>query len=374
MADLNLIEKIGLEILRRRIDRNASHIREWSRSELAEIERIEFRTKIVAALAGALSGALLGIIEIWLGESALDFTTVAAWRAQLPDWTLYVALAVLISGAEVVYLYGYALRAVARISSVAGLSLSAHEIEDLIARGLARAALEIPNPREPIYGMDPYARVPRWKLIAYTVLYRLKVGATSFIVRVLLQRVLSRTAFRVFVPLAALPVFAIWNALIARWVVREVRIRVTGPLVVQQLGERIAAARASLDQRARRIILGVVGEVIVRGEDAHPNYVLLLERLFAELDLDPEPVRPDWPASCKALMQLSPQVQNLVLAILTVAAVLNSRLRKAQRELIEEAFRRCNRTLRPDAIPSLRQQILEGKGINEEQLRRLGLD
>jgi hypothetical protein len=58
--------------LRRRIDRAESHIHEWSDAELAEIQHSERRTMIVAALAGATSGAILGITEIWLGNAALD--------------------------------------------------------------------------------------------------------------------------------------------------------------------------------------------------------------------------------------------------------------------------------------------------------------
>lgn len=40
MTELNFVERIGLEVLRRRIDRaeSQSHIHEWSDAELAEIQ------------------------------------------------------------------------------------------------------------------------------------------------------------------------------------------------------------------------------------------------------------------------------------------------------------------------------------------------
>lgn len=371
MDELNFVERIGLEVLRRRIDRKEPHIHKWTPAELAEIERTERRTKIVAALAGAISGAALGIIEIWLGEAGLNLTGATPWREQLPHWAIYVILTIVISGLEVLCLYAYALGAVARIGSIAGLSLPAREVEQLVARGLARAALEMPNPRQPIHGIDPYARVPRWKLVAYAVLYRVKVGATSFILRVVLRRVLARTAFRVLIPLVAIPVFAVWNVLIARWVMGEVRLRVAGPLIVHQLGERIRAARALLDQRSRQIILEAIAEVIQSGEDAHPNYALLLERLFEELAFQPESVKTGWHSTRNKLAELSPQVQDLLLTILTVTAVLNSRMRKAQRELLAEAFNLCGRPFRHDAVLRLRQEFITGQGLSDEQLCRL---
>lgn len=196
MAELNFVERMGLDLLRRRIEREESDIHKWSDFELAEIQRIERRTKTVAALAGATSGAVLGAVEIWLGPGVLMVTDATEWREQLPYWSLFVSLTVLVSGAEILYLYGFVLRSVARITSMAGLSLSSQEVEQLIARGLSRAALELPNPRQPIHGIDPYARVSRWKLAAYALLYRIKVGATSFVFRVLLRRILSRAALR----------------------------------------------------------------------------------------------------------------------------------------------------------------------------------
>ena len=364
MAELNFVERIGLEVLRRQLGREDSHIHKWSQSELAEIQRIERRTKTVAAFAGATSGAILGLVEIWLGEAALDVTGATPWRQQLPYWSIYVSLTVLVSGAEVLYLYAYVLRAVARISSIAGLSLSVRDVEQLVARGLSRAALEIPNPRQPIHGIDPYARVPRWKLLGYAILYRIKVGATSFVLRVLLRRILSRTALRVFIPLVAIPVFAIWNALVARWVMREVRIRVAGPLVVQQLGARIAADRAKLEEESRQLIVEAVGELIMRGEDAHPNYALLLARLFEDLSIVPESVRIDWDSIRAGLVKLHPQAQDLLLTILTVAAILNSRLRKAQRDMLVEAFRLCGRPFSSQAVLGLRQEFINGQGLS----------
>jgi hypothetical protein len=38
MTELNFVERIGLEVLRRRIHKAESHIYEWSDAELAEIQ------------------------------------------------------------------------------------------------------------------------------------------------------------------------------------------------------------------------------------------------------------------------------------------------------------------------------------------------
>ena len=95
------------------------------------------------------------------------------------------------------------------------------------------------------------------------------------------------------------------------------------------------------------MIVEAVGEVILGGKDAHPNYALLLARLFEDLAIPPESVRIDWDSSRADLAKLHPQAQDLLLTILTVAAILNSRLRRAQRDLLAEAFSLCGRPFVP---------------------------
>jgi len=372
MSELNFVERIGLDFLRRRIERQDSRIDKWSRSELSEIQRIERWTIAVAALTGAISGSILAVAEIWLSAEIVEAAAAARWREQLPYWSIYLSLAVLVSGAEILYLYWFALRMVARISSIAGLSLSTQEIEQMVARGLSRAALELPNPRAPICGIDPYARVPRWKLVAYAILYRIKIGVTSFVLRVLLRRILSRAALRFFIPLVAIPVFATWNGLIARWVMREVRIRVAGPLAVQELGERISAGRANLSDESRRLILKAVGEAIIRGEDAHPNYALLLTRLFQDLEIPPESIQIDWDSSRANLKNLNPKAQDLLLTTLTVATILSSRLRAAQRDLLADAHALSGRPFHLEPLLELQREFINGQGVSEKHLKAVG--
>jgi hypothetical protein len=280
-------------------------------------------------------------------------------------------LAALVSGAEIVFLYWLILRMVARISSVAGLCLSADEIDQVIARGLSRAALEIPNPRAPIYGIDPYTRVPRWKLIAYAALYRVKVGVTSFVVRVLLRRIIGRTGLRFFIPLVAVPVFAIWNGLVTRWVMREIRIRIAGPVLVQDLSDCVSESRPNLTDESRRLILHSAAESIIRGEDAHPNYSLLLTRLFQDLEISPESFEVDWDATRAGLKNLDGKAQDLLLIVLTAATILSSRLRKAQRDLLADAHALCDRPFQVEALLDLRRQFVSGQGLSKTHLKAI---
>jgi hypothetical protein len=358
---VNFVEQIGLDYLRRWSTREASHVHHWSDAELLQIERLERRAIAIAAAAGAVSGGLLAVVEIGLfaGPAALD---ADAWRELLPKWSIFLAAAVLFSGIELIYLYWTLLRIVGRISTIAGLSLERGEIEQIMALGLSRAALELPSPRVPVYGIDPYARVPRWKELAYAVLYRIKVGLTSFVLRVLLRRVVSRASLRFYMPLIGVPLFALWNGVVARWVMGEVRIRVAGPIAVDEFSAWVLAHKGALGAAAQRLMVEAVGEAIIVSQDAHPNFVLLLGRLLEILEVAPEPLRqPD--VSLGSVKGLSAAEQEVLLAAATVAVVLEGRLRRRQREFLHRLHKVCGRAFDTRSVLEARREFLRGQGV-----------
>ena len=116
----------------------------------------------------------------------------------------------------------------------------------------------------------------------------------------------------------------------ARWVMREVRLRIAGPVAVYDLAEYISERRGNLTEESRRLILQSVGEAnhTRRGcpsqlrPFAHP--VAPGSGNLAGVDPNRVEFEP-----C-GLKNLSPQAQDLLLTVLTAATILNSRLRKAQ--------------------------------------------
>jgi hypothetical protein len=370
---LNFVERLGLQLLLRRTGRKEPHLHRWPRSTLSQIRRIEIWTIGLAALSGAISGGILGGVEIWLNHQLFEEMKVTDWWQQIQYWSIFTGLTVLVSGIEIVFLYWNLLHAVARIGSLAGLHLSTQsEDSEVVAIGLALAALDLPNTREPVCGIDPYARTPRWKLRAHQILYRLKIGATSFLVRVALRRILARAALRLFIPLIAIPVFAVWNAVITWWIMREVRIRTAGPLAVQELRDRIAAEKDQLDEQSRRLLLEAIGEAMIRRCDAHPNFVLLLTHLFDDLNISPESLEVNWDADCAALRSLAPRSQDLLLTTLAVAAILAGHPRRTEKRLMEEAHAECGHDFRTEALGGLYRHFFDGRGLNDEDLEAVG--
>ena len=355
---LNVVERTGLAFLRRGCRRDDSEIRPWQDEDRARIRRLQIWAIGLCGLAGAVSAALIGAADLWLRNvlGTGSDPSLLSPGSDVAYWAWYGGIALLLSLLELLAMYWVLLRSVAGIADAAGLSVSQGDADDVLTTGLSRAALDIPNPRRSLHGLDPYARTSRLKLLAYTALYRIKVGATSFIVRILARRVLARSGLRVLLPFAAVPVFAGWNALIAWWVIREARVRAAGPLAVR---EAVAALeRAQLDDASRRLALDAVAELVVAAEDAHPNYDLLLARLCGALDIEAR--IPEWTEVRARLARADAPTQRAVLALMTTTTALRGRSSRSQRRVLESAYIACDRPL-GDALRAARRHIAEGR-------------
>ncbi len=355
---LNVVERAGLAFLRRGCQRKDSEIRRWRDADRARIRGLQVWAVAWCALAGAASAALIGAADLWL-RNVLGTGAEPSLFSPARDaayWAWYGGIALLLSLLELLAMYWVLLRSVGGIAGVAGLSISRNDAEDVLVTGLSRAALDIPNPRRALHGIDPYVRASRLKMLAYTALYRIKVGATSFIVRILARRVLARSGLRVLLPFAAVPVFAGWNGLIAWWVIREARVRAAGPLAVR---DAVAAIeQAQLDDEGTRLALDAVAELIVAAEDAHPNYDLLLAHLCETLGIEAR--IPDWTAVRTRLGHAEVPTQRAVLALMTTTVALRGRSCRRQRRVLEDAHGVCDLHL-GDALRTAQRRVIEGR-------------
>jgi hypothetical protein len=364
----NVLERRAADYLRRENDRKEAELRPCEPGELAALDRLERWSVARAFLAGALSGGILGSAEIFVRRGSLEGMEGMEWREQLPYWAAFGILTLVVTVVEILFLYWNALRSAARISRVAGVPLVGDPFAVFMARGLARAALEFPNPRDPLFGIDPYARTPRWKLATWALAYRMKVGVSSFVLRVLLRRVLARAALRGLIPMIMGPLYAFWNAYITWRVVREARVRSLGPFAVKEVSRRIGEALEDREEADRRLVVEAVGEMMIRSEDAHPNFALLLSHLLGALGVRAEDVDVDWATRRERLRESDGEVQEAVLKALVLASLLDGRVRRGERELLRDASGAAGRNFHRDAFRRVHEKLLAGARIEDADL------
>lgn len=353
----NLLERRAADYLARR--RAVAHRRDGKVTDggSATIRR---RAIAFAVMSGIISGSLIGGSEVFVRQSLLGGMEddIGFWQ-QLPYWAAFLGFAGIVSAVEIIALYWIALDSAVKINRIDGGALGDRDTE-LVERGLARAALEFPNPDIRVYGIDPYAYMPRWRLTAHNIGYRLKVGVSSFVLRLFMRRVVGRLVVRSLIPLLSGPLYAAWNAWIVWRIDKELRIRSLGPVAVEHLMRELAGATPAENSDAMEIVLHGTGELMMRACDAHPNYVLLLTRLKEHLGRKSD-LTVDWPTQRRQLRQMPRAKQETVLGALTVAAALAGKVTRNQQEFLRECHRDAGVPFRADAASRLREQIIAGK-------------
>lgn len=334
---------------------------------IVAIDRVTRWTIGLSALAGVISGGIIGGSEIWMRQSLLSGLEDAPWREVWPYWAAFYTFVGVISAIEIALLYALALTGIARITRHSGLPLMRDDGRGLLAHSLARAALEFPSPRVYVYGIDPYAHVANWKLTALNIAYKLKVGVSSFLLRVFLRRVAARVAIRGVIPLFAAPLYAVWNAYIIWRIMTEARLRTLGPFAVDALIAAHFSDVQELPNIEKDVILHAAGEMLTRGRDAHPNQIYLIGHLRNALHRTKD-ITLDWVTVRDDLPRLDAAGQSRVLDMLTLSCVVGTRIHHEQIAHLHRACQTCGTALHQSRVEELRKSLKRGHQITANDL------
>lgn len=386
-----LFVRLGIQILRAQhakmpppVDEDGVHVlNAEERKKIVSVGRwMIFR----AAFAGALSTVVAAICEVWAQPLLGPRPKHADLRAQVHFYGIVFGAMAVTSVLEIAYLYWDALRSVHNLSRAAGLDLfPAGKDGRRLASAMARAALELPNPRAEVEGVDPWREASRTRLIFASLVYKAKISATNFLLKFLIRRTLGRAAVRTWLPFVAVPITAFWNGVIAWLIVREATLRAIGPSAAHELVRLAWDGSPELSLTAKDAALRAVAAAIVRKEDVHPNLAALFHVVRSRLRGEDEaPISvgasqleaertlknlDDSKVFFEELATLSKEESALVLRTLAIAVVMDGRLTKREGRLVGEAFEKTGRAVDIAKIAALRSVFVSGKEASRDLVR-----
>lgn len=354
--------------------------------ERRALRRIEYWAVGRAALIGAVCagfGALANIAaQPLLGEDSAN----ASWGAWAEFLTVTLLAALPLVALELSLIYWNAIDSVHQLAAAAGLPLfrakeagqdvvgqegEVDSEDEIFAAVLARAALEIPNPPRPMFGIDPRREASRLRILMATMVYKAKVSLTKFVVRTLLTRVFGRAALRAWIPFVAIPITALWDALVCRRALREARLRAIGPSAAQELLGFVLAAHPEPSPALREALMRAIGTAVVRSRDFHPNLIELLDDLKGRIGETAAEALDDVPRFIECLRRLAPDEQRSVLHALVIGCILDGRVRQGERAIMSRAFRVCGRAPPRIQVLVLQRALLSGDALEPRMLAAL---
>ena len=331
--------------------------------ERAGLLRVTRGAVLRAALAGAINAAATCFGALFAAQVLGHEPEQASWLQHLSYWGLFGVLALIAAVLEIAYLYWDGLRAVRALSLVAGLQLDSRENLD-VRYALARAAFELPNPPDATFGVNPHREASKFTLATASLVYKLKISVTNFLFKALVERAIGRLATRSVLAFTAIPINALWNALVCWFVLREARIRVMGPSAASEMLDVIFTGEPPPSPALLTAVHRALGAAVVRTSELHPNHISLMRELrqrygdpLAGVEVD------DTRAFLRSLAELSQAERRTVLRVLTVAAILDGRLVKRERRLLLEAYQASAITPALDHVERLRKAFVSGDPI-----------
>ena len=331
-------------------------------SEMRAVER-------AAIWRAAGAGALCGIVT-WLGVYSAGYVEPMPhddWGAAAVFYGISLSVGITATALEILYLYWDCLRAGHRLSQIAGHpEVVDPDSDDAHCLALVRASLEIPNPRTPVFGIDPLSESRRWVLILYAVTYKLKVSVTNFIAKAVIRRLSGRLAGRVYIELGAVPVFATWNALICSWMLRQARVRALGPHLVHTAVERFfpdGVGALTLEQQATGLL--VLRKVVVQTAAFHPNVARLLRRYLEQTSYPLETLKARYPDLESALSDCDEGDRTTMLELLAMGCAIEGVVTKKNRRCLAAYQSHVGRDIDLSRLDAYLGFALEGRALSE---------
>jgi hypothetical protein len=147
---------------------------------------------------------------------------------------------------------------------------------------LVRVILEKPEKKRVKFNLDPY-KYKQKSHIFITLLYKLKVTLTNYIAKLILKRVLTRSAIRGFEALVAIPITGVLNAYALKNRVDEVKYNLTCRVYIYYLLDHLS--KSSYSQKQKELLLQITAYRYMLYAEYNQNIDTLLTNIIHLFDI-----------------------------------------------------------------------------------------
>ncbi len=331
----SILERFGLYYLNlfKRIDRSHS-VFDLTDAQLSKkVNNITIKGMFLSSLIGIACVFPTVWVDVHFTDS--PFLIHYGWVA------LVTLVSILI---EFYVLFIIALKAVYEVSDLINMHATKSELTDdsvfSVRHILARTALELPDPKLKVLGIDPFERVSKKNLFVLGLLYKAKILVTNFVLKYGLKFTVGNTLLGIPVLYEALPVECFWNCMVIRRVVHEARLRLFGFALAHEIANTVVSDKLleQLSPLARTGCIRAIGNAVVMTQNYHPNMIILLMRFQLILQIDEENKYDDWGLFLDTLKKVNEQERNFLLDLFTVSAAFDGKLSQLEEDHLREAY------------------------------------
>ena len=335
----SLLEKIGVKYfdsLSKHLEADREvHLKDIPSDKVLQVvsNNISMTAVIIAFLVGALTTVPAVLFEMYLRN---EFST-------FHYYLLLSLITLVLLMLEVGVLYWIGMRSTYTLAHMMGYDENKKNSlppEYDINKMMVRSALELEDPTVKYLGISPHKHVSKKWLVATALLYKAKIMLTSIVIKVILRKVAARYGVRVSFVWIAIPVTAIWDAIVMHQVIKDARLRLFGYHLSKYITEEILTDELinSYSPHVREGAIRAVSTIMSFSGSFHPNNIILLIRLSQNFNIDENNDYDDLNKLIEHLKDASTEEKHLLRVLSGITASFDGKLNKAEKNALVKIF------------------------------------
>ncbi|CAA6821373.1 MAG: Unknown protein [uncultured Sulfurovum sp.] len=335
----SLLEKVGVKYFNSlskhvQADREV-HLEDIPSDKVLQVvaNNISIAAIIIAFLVGALTTIPAVIFEMYLRD---EFSTL--------NYYLFLsAITLVFLIIEVGILYWIAMRSAYTLAYMMGYDEKSQDNlppEYDVNKMMVRSALELDDPTVEYLGINPHKHVSKKWLVLTALLYKAKIILTSIVIKLIFQKIAARYGLRVSFVWIAIPVTAIWDAVVMHYVIKDARLRLFGYHLSKYITEEVFSDELlnSYSPHVREGMIRAVSTIMTFSGSFHPNNMILLIRLSQNFNIDKNSDYDDLEKLLEHLKEASSQEQHLLKILAGITAGFDGKITKAEKSALLKIF------------------------------------
>jgi hypothetical protein len=336
-------------------------------AERKAIKRLEWIALVTSGLIGTLAVLLLYLPQYYLPNlfPSMDITLPILGITPLPlVATIYGVVLVFIEIWALTILHVYCIQRMA--VSMGYISHDSALLKEKQDKILA-VSTEEKDKTLKRFGIDPYQGMKISQVWLINLLIALKATLSNMLVKILVRRVLGRYAVREVLDLLGIPIFAFWNIMATRSILREARVMIMGQNLIDFVVptfEKIAVKIKDLPD-TKSLIYDTLQFVAVSKRDYHANHAYLTAKILPIFDIEIEEkhlIPPDYDVRLAAA---EPILKRFCQLLIIIGLLLDGQISWRERNRIQELHQKNIIDLSVAELTSLKNDFLEGRGITQ---------
>ena len=201
---------------------------------------------------------------------------------------------------------------------------------DKMKASLVRAVMELSEPIDNIHGIKPYKELSKFRYIK-VALYSGKDILSNFVIKAILQKSMSRSSVRVYIPLISTLITGFWDAWVQQKALREVRLRISARIYVLNQVAQHQQKQVSLTYRT-----ALLRSIAVRQsykQECDVNLELFYDEIYKQVPVTLTDIESPT-LLLQSLSLLNPTEYNDVIDILTTLLFFRQRLTPNEKKLL----------------------------------------